>query len=408
MASSSLSFSEHWLLATTMALICGSLSYIVYDAIMATASELLQRLLMISPLLLILIVHCLSTATAKSGENYDQSYDDDDDDKQYGSSSPGDTIFTLQVPKLDENTLDNLLSFGYYRKSCPQFESILHRKVKEWIQKDTSLGASLLRLHFHDCAVRGCDGSILLNHEKSERRAKASKTLRGFEVIDDIKSEVEKQCPKTVSCADILTAAARDATVELGGPYWAVAYGRKDGRVSIAEEGELVPMGHENMTSLIEIFQSMGLNVLDLVVLSGAHTIGRASCGSIQDRIYNYQGTGKPDPSIDPKYLNFLQRKCRWASDYVHLDATTPNTFDPLYFINLKKKMGLLYTDQLLYSDSRTSPLVSALVGGLPTNPSSLLFNRQFAVSMAKLANVGVLTVQDEGEIRTNCNFLNA
>ena len=89
-------------------------------------------------------------------------------------------------------------------------------------------------------------------------------------MIDDIKAELEKQCPKTVSCADILTAAARDATLELGGPYWEVPYGRKDGKVSIAKEAdEMVPMGHENITSLIEFFQSKGMNILDLVVLSG-------------------------------------------------------------------------------------------------------------------------------------------
>lgn len=116
---------------------------------------------------------------------------------------------------------------------------------------------------------KGCDGSILLKYEGSERNAQASKTLRGYEVIDDIKAEVEKQCPKTVSCADILTTAARDATVELGGPYWPVPYGRKDGTISIGSETEIIPKGHENVTSLIEFFQSKGLNVFDLVVLSG-------------------------------------------------------------------------------------------------------------------------------------------
>jgi len=117
--------------------------------------------------------------------------------------------------------------------------------------------------------LKGCDGSILLKHEGSERTSQVSKTLRGYEVIDDIKAEIEKQCPKTVSCADILTTASRDATVELGGPYWAVPYGRKDGKVSIDKEAETIPMGHENITSLIEYFQSKGLTVLDLVALSG-------------------------------------------------------------------------------------------------------------------------------------------
>ncbi|KAL9314800.1 hypothetical protein ACSQ67_020252 [Phaseolus vulgaris] len=350
------------------------------------------------PLFLLLLVFCIISVSADP-------YYENSDYKPSSSytTSRTDTVFSLQVPTLDETTFDNLLSFGYYRKTCPQFESILHNKVKEWIKEDYTLAASLMRLHFHDCSVRGCDGSILLKHDGSERTAKVSKTLRGFEVVDDIKAELEKQCPKTVSCADILTAAARDATFEVGGPYWDVPYGRRDGKVSLAEEAALVPMGHENITSMIEFFQSRGMTVLDLVALSGAHTIGRTSCGSIQYRLYNYKGTGKPDPSLDPKYLDFLQRKCRWASEYVDLDATTPKTFDNVYYINLKKKKGLLSTDQLLYSDPRTAPLVSAFTS------THSVFQHQFAVSMGKLGLVDVLTDQDEeGEIRTNCNFVNA
>ena len=83
------------------------------------------------------------------------------------------------------------------------------------------------------------------------------------------RQRLRRSAPKTVSCADILTAATRDATVQVGGPYWAVPYGRKDGKISIAKETEKVPMGHEDLTSLLEIFQSQGLNVLDLVILSG-------------------------------------------------------------------------------------------------------------------------------------------
>ncbi|KAK1423656.1 hypothetical protein QVD17_18963 [Tagetes erecta] len=312
------------------------------------------------------------------------------------------SLNSLNVPNLlDVASSAGDLSISLYHKSCEDVEGIIFRKVKAWVKKDPTIAPSLIRLHFHDCAVRGCDGSILLDHRGSERSANASKSLRGFQVIDDIKAELEKKCPRTVSCADILATVARDATVLAGGPFWMIPFGRKDGRISLAREAASVPTGHESISELIKFFQSKGLNVLDLAVLSGAHTIGRSTCESVQYRLHNYKGTKKPDPSINPVYLNYLRKKCRRASENVYLDATTPRTFDKQYYDNLKNKTGLLSTDQLLYSDSRTKPFVDAL----SFDPT--LFSNQFSVSMVKLANIVDVKTQDKGEIRIKCNRVN-
>jgi peroxidase len=59
--------------------------------------------------------------------------------------------------------------------------------------------------------VQGCDASILL--AGNEQNDPPNLTLRGFDVIANIKAQVEAICKNTVSCADILAVAARDSVV---------------------------------------------------------------------------------------------------------------------------------------------------------------------------------------------------
>ena len=65
--------------------------------------------------------------------------------------------------------------------------------------------------------LQGCDASVLLDDSAtivSEKNSVPNKnSLRGFEVIDEIKAKLEEACPQTVSCADILALVARDSTV---------------------------------------------------------------------------------------------------------------------------------------------------------------------------------------------------
>lgn len=64
-----------------------------------------------------------------------------------------------------EEELD--MSFGFYHQTCPDFEAIVHNTVKEWVNKDYTLAPSLMRLHFHDCAVRVGPTNFLLNFNHS-------------------------------------------------------------------------------------------------------------------------------------------------------------------------------------------------------------------------------------------------
>lgn len=65
--------------------------------------------------------------------------------------------------------------------------------------------------------MQGCDGSVLLDDTPSMTGEKNSlnnaNSIRGFNVIENVKSQVESRCPGIVSCADIVAVAARDASV---------------------------------------------------------------------------------------------------------------------------------------------------------------------------------------------------
>ena len=55
-----------------------------------------------------------------------------------------------------------------------------------------------------------------------------------------------------------------------GGPFWKVPTGRRDGLISIAfETFTQIPAPFNNITTLQQSFANKGLNLKDLVVLSG-------------------------------------------------------------------------------------------------------------------------------------------
>ncbi|KAJ9152938.1 hypothetical protein P3X46_026442 [Hevea brasiliensis] len=301
------------------------------------------------------------------------------------------------------------LDYYFYDQSCPRLQMIVKYGVWAAISNETRIAASLLRLHFHDCFVNGCDGSILLddtNDFKGEKNALPNRnSARGFEVIESIKADVERACPSTVSCADILALAAREAVVLSGGPFWSVPLGRRDGlTASQKAANENLPGPFEPLENITAKFISKGLDIKDVVVLSGAHTIGFAQCFTFKNRLFNFKGSGKPDPRLDSSSLTNLQSMCpnKDASNtnLAPLDSPSPYTFDNSYYTSLVSNSGLLESDQALMGDSTAAALVNSYTY------MAYLFNSDFAASMVKMGNVGVLTGKN-GQIRKKCGSVN-
>lgn len=298
---------------------------------------------------------------------------------------------------------------GFYFYSCPDLEWIVESTVTAYIESDVTIAAGLLRLHFHDCFVQGCDGSILIDGPTAEKSALANLGLRGFEVIDDAKAKIEGKCPGVVSCADILALAARDAVDQSGGPRWEVPLGRRDGRVSSASDAANMPSPLDSISVLKQKFAAKGLSSYDLSILTGAHTIGQTECRFFSYRLYNYSASGQPDPSISPDYLQTLQQLCPQNGDglkKVALDSGSQTRFDTNFYTNVRQGKGVLESDQRLMSDSFTANQVrsySGLVGGILGLSG---FYADFADSMIKMGNIEVKS-GTQGEIRKVCSAFN-
>uniref|UniRef100_A0A2P2QME3 Peroxidase n=1 Tax=Rhizophora mucronata TaxID=61149 RepID=A0A2P2QME3_RHIMU len=289
------------------------------------------------------------------------------------------------------------LSMNYYLMSCPFAEQVVQSTVTRALQNDPTLAAGLIRMHFHDCFIEGCDGSILIDStkgNKAEKDSPANLSLRGFEVIDDAKEQLENQCPGVVSCADIVAMAARDAIFWTGGPVYDIPNGRKDGRTSKIADTANLPSPAFNVSELTRSFGQRGFSVQEMVVLSGAHTVGVARCSSFKNRL------SSPDPTMDSNFAKTLSKTCKAGDKAEQPLDETRNTFDNLYYNALQRRAGVLFSDQTLY----TSPRTKDLVNGYAFNQA--MFFLDFQQAVVKLGTVDVKE-GSKGEVRANCRAVN-
>ncbi|XP_016455463.2 peroxidase 29-like [Nicotiana tabacum] len=294
------------------------------------------------------------------------------------------------------------LEFNFYRNSCPNAEQVVKDEVSRSMLLDPSSAAALLRLAFHDCQVDGCDGSVMLSYSNgsiTETESDMNFGVRKLDLIDGIKRSLERICPQTVSCADIIQLAARDGVHLAGGPYIEILTGRRDGKLSSKERADKqLPAADISVDKFIKNFQQKNITLQEGVALIGAHTLGISHCRNFEKRLQPTE-----DPTLSTSFKLTLLVICSnpFLSNvtFATNDATT-FAFDNRYFNAILNGRGLLKIDSEISSDQRTKPYVLGFA-----SDQQQFFN-SFTSGFLKLSSHKVL-LGKEGEIRKDCRFVN-
>ncbi|CAL0326404.1 unnamed protein product [Lupinus luteus] len=258
------------------------------------------------------------------------------------------------------------LVYDFYRESCPQAQDIVRSAIARIYFDHRDVSPALLRLFFHDCFIQD------------------------------------------------------------GGPFYPVLTGRKDSHRSFFEEAtNSIPRPDDNVTRTLHLFGLKGFNERETVSLLGGHNIGKIGCEFIHPRLYNFMGTGQPDPSIPHDFLLQMWLNCPDNTttttdefpDFVvskqmssHSDlgmsymqalsasVSSGAAFDTHYYQSLLRGRGLLFADQQLMAAEKTARLVSAYA-----SDDGSTFRMDFARVMLKMSNLDVLSGL-QGQIRLNCS----
>ncbi|KAM7267228.1 hypothetical protein ACFE04_009394 [Oxalis oulophora] len=271
--------------------------------------------------------------------------------------------------------VNSKLVVGFYNNTCPFAEFIVKEEVRKAFENDKGAAAALLHMHSHDCFVRGCDASVLIDSTPSNKAEKDhpanTQSLRFFEVIDKAKASLEVLCKGIVSCADILAFAARDSIEITGGLGYDLPAGRRDGKVSLASEvdGNFAPPSF-NLSQVTELFAKKGFTQMEVVTLSAKL---KKKC---------------PEGSTNPDLV-------------VENDPSSPYTWDVGYYRNVLTNRALFTSDMSLLTNKATAKQVHQNAG------DPLLWKRKFAAAMVKMGNMQALT-GTSGEIRANCRAFNS
>ncbi|GJV25120.1 putative peroxidase 48 [Tanacetum coccineum] len=316
------------------------------------------------------------------------------------------------------------LEYDYYRESCPQAQQIIKSNIRHIYNQNKSVAPAMLHLG----VIAGCDASVLLDPTEvtaSEKTTPPNESLKGFEHIDLIKSQLENACPGVVSCADLLVVAARESVVLVGGPFYPLHTGRKDGVHSYANDSFDLPSPLDTHHTNIYRFGLRNFTEKETVTLLGAHSTGKIHCKFFEKRLYNFGGTNQPDPSMDPEFVELLRSMCNNSETHSQSPSASPSPsplttsktrkeqamnmdyegpgsgFGTLYYRSLLQGRGILFVDQQMTAGENSSNWVRQYASDVS------MFHKDFAQVMMKLSNYQVLT-GSQGEVRQNCREVKA
>ncbi|KAG6398775.1 hypothetical protein SASPL_140245 [Salvia splendens] len=275
----------------------------------------------------------------------------------------------------------------FYEQSCPDVEKIVNATIHKHFLKDPTYAAGFVRLFFHDW-VR------CFNPPRHDAYARAG---RGYEVVDDIKAELEKACPGVVSCADILAFATRDSLVYSGVPAFSIAAGRRDASASLAVnvEGNL-PLPDATAEENIRLFEKKGMTLEDLILLVGAHSIGTAHCSIVAGRFRDKEKQKNIDNWIKKQTMTVCQSEIQ----DVPFDPYSHHKMDSRFYKELLTNRALIESDHNLARDPRGNSMMKKFVD------DQAGWIAKFTNSMKKLGEKEVL-VGDQGEVRKQCRAVN-
>lgn len=186
--------------------------------------------------------------------------------------------------------------------------------------------------------------------------------------------------------------------MQAGGPHIDLGYGRRDGLDSFAAAAKTnLPASTLLVGGLLENFQNVGLNLTDVVVLSGGHTIGQARCSTFAERF----APDATQPFLDVAFGESLYTYCVGGNSIgidrkMTLDVNTTTAFDNGYFRSLVVGRGILTSDDVLRTDNRTKGMVELFARDQDA------FFAAFKESMAKMGRISVLT-GTMGQVRKQC-----